>query len=258
MDTGLKGRRAFVTGGSRGIGLTCCKALANEGVKIALCARGEEGLSKAKVELEETGTEVRAFVGDISTKGGTIAAFEEASRVLGGIDILVNNVGGSLGVTDLDSASIEDFEMVMDLNFWTALRLMKLAIPDMKSKGWGRIINIASIYGREYGGGGGYMAAKAAMIAASKHTAIALVKTGITVNSIAPGSIFFEGGTWDRFLSRSTEAEVESFIEKNLPMGKFGWLEPIGAACVFLASEQSGFITGVCMNVDGGQSRSII
>ena len=135
---------------------------------------------------------------------------------------------------------------------------MQHVIPSMKSKGWGRIINIASIWGREYGGNISYMSAKAALIAASKHAAIALAKDGILVNSIAPGSIEHPGGSWERFQNDNTTEVVENFIKDNLPLGKFGWPEPLGDLVAYLSSDRSGLITGSCIVIDGGQSVSMI
>ena len=127
----------------------------------------------------------------------------------------------------------------------------------MIDRGWGRIINIASIYGREYGGSAPYMAAKAALIAATKHTAINLAKTGVTANCIAPGSIKHEKGSWEKFVNNNNEATVNNFIENNLPMGDFGYPEAVGDTVAFLASENSKMILGTCLNVDGGQSNSL-
>jgi 3-oxoacyl-[acyl-carrier protein] reductase len=135
---------------------------------------------------------------------------------------------------------------------------MKLVIPHMKRSSWGRIINIASIWGREYGGNISYMSAKAALIAATKHSAVSLAKHGILVNSIAPGSIAHKDGSWERFQSENSREVVDGFIEDNLPMGKFGWPEPLGDLVAFLSSDRAGMITGSCIVIDGGQSISMI
>ena len=103
-----------------------------------------------------------------------------------------------------------------------------------------------------------YMTSKASLIAFSKHLAIQLAQTGVTVNTIAPGSIAFDGVSWQRFQDEKSATEVDAFINNNLPMGKFGWPEPIGSLVAFLASEHAGLITGTAINVDGGQSKSLI
>jgi 3-oxoacyl-[acyl-carrier protein] reductase len=102
------------------------------------------------------------------------------------------------------------------------------------------------------------MAAKAALIAATKHAALRLAKDGITANSVAPGSILFPGGSWERFTKTQTKDVVADFIKNNLPMERFGWPEPVGDLVAYLASERAGLITGACINIDGGQSRSLI
>jgi len=257
MDLGIKGKVALITGGSRGLGRQSALALANEGVNVAICARGEDTLNQTADELRATDVKVAAFVADLSTEQGAIDLAGKVEAELGSIDILVNNVGGSLGTSDLVASSLDDFHMVMDANLWSAVALMKHVVPGMQERGWGRVINISSIYGREYGGTAPYMTAKAAMIAASKHTAMTVAKDGVTVNSIAPGSILFDGGSWDRFQQSNTPEQVAEFIDRNLPMGKFGWPEPIGASVAFLASQQADLITGACLNLDGGQSHNL-
>jgi len=257
MDLGIKGKVALVTGGSRGLGRQSALALAAEGVNVAICARGEERLNQTADELRATGINVGAYVADLGDETETASLSSNVEADLGPIDILVNNVGGSLGTSDLVTSSIEDFHMVMNANLWSAVALMKLVVPGMQQRNWGRVINISSIFGREYGGTAPYMTAKAAMIAVSKHTGMAVAPDGVTVNSVAPGSILHAGGTWERFIENSTTEVVDEFIARNLPMGKFGWPEPIGAAVAFLASTQADLITGACLNVDGGQSHNL-
>jgi 3-oxoacyl-[acyl-carrier protein] reductase len=257
MDLGIKGKVALVTGGSRGLGRQSALALAAEGVNVAICARGEDRLNQTADELRATGVNVGAYVADLGDESGTAALTASVTEDLGPIEILVNNVGGSLGTSDLVTSSLDDFHMVMDANLWSAVAMMKLVVPGMQQRGWGRVINISSIFGREYGGTAPYMAAKAAMIAASKHTGMAVAKDGVTVNSVAPGSILHKDGTWERFIESNTTEAVDEFISRNLPMGKFGWPEPIGATVAFFASMQADLITGACLNVDGGQSHNL-
>lgn len=257
MDLGIKGKNALVTGGSRGLGRQSALALAAEGVNVAICARGEDRLSQTADELKQQGVKVAAFTADMGDPSAPQQVLSKAASELGSIDILVNNVGGSLGTSDVVNTSIEDFQRVMDVNLWSAIGLMKLAVPGMQERGWGRVINISSIYGREYGGTAPYMTAKAAMIAASKHTAMSVAKDGVTVNSVAPGSILFPGGNWERFVNNNSQEVVDEFIARNLPMGKFGWPEPIGDTVAFLASARADLITGACLNVDGGQSHNL-
>ena len=148
--------------------------------------------------------------------------------------------------------------MMLDFFIKSPYLLTRATLDHMKQQGWGRIINIGSIFGREYGGVISYMSAKAALMAASKHLALELASKGVTVNTIAPGSILFDGGVWDRFQKNSSPEDVARFIEQNLPSGKFGGPEPIGDTVAFLASQNAWLITGTCINMDGGQSKSLI
>ena len=257
MDLGIKNKNALVTGGSRGLGLASAISLANEGVNLVICARSKDDLDKAKKRLDEYNVNVITFEQDLSDDKSVKEFYSKIKSKVSNIDILVNNVGGSLGTTSLRESEIKDFQKVMDINTWVAISLTKLFVEEMINRGWGRIINIASIYGREHGGSAPYMAAKAALIAATKHTAINLAKTGVTANCIAPGSIKHEKGSWEKFVKNNDEATVNNFIEANLPMGKFGYPEAVGDTVAFLASENSKMILGTCLNVDGGQSNSL-
>lgn len=257
MDLGIKGRVAIVTGGSRGLGRECSLSLAREGVNVAICGRTEETLKKAVGELKSLGVSATGIPADISEGPAAQKVFDATVAELGPVDIVVNNVGGRRGSTMLDTTE-EQFKEGFEFNLFAALRLMKLAIPGMRERHWGRIVNIASIWGREYGGAADYMAAKAALIASSKFAAVELMKDNVLVNSVAPGSILHPDGPWERYVSSHTQEEVDQFIANNLPAGKFGWPEPIGDIVAFLSSERASLVTGACINVDGGQSKSMI
>ncbi|MDP6821681.1 MAG: SDR family NAD(P)-dependent oxidoreductase [Dehalococcoidia bacterium] len=257
MDLGIKGRNALITGGSRGLGRQSAISLAREGANVAICARGQERLDETAAELRNHGGSVVAINADMSLPEAAASVFAEAESALGSVDILINNVGGSLGTSTVLATSEEDFQAVFDVNLWSSVRLMQLAAPGMRDRKWGRIVNIASIWGREYGGSAPYMASKASLIAVTKHLAIQLAPDGICVNSVAPGSIEFPGGGWERFRNSNTPEDVAEFLKWNLPAGKFGYPEPIGDTVAFLSSENAGWIMGACINVDGGQSKNL-
>ena len=258
MDLGITGKVALITGGSRGLGRQSALALASEGVNVAICGRTNSSLDSTVKEIEKFGVDVVGILADVTELDDIRSLHSEVCNSLGAVDILVNNAGGSLSREDIQGTSLDDFKKTFDLNLFGGFELMKLAIPHMKQNKWGRIINIASIWGREYGGNISYMSAKAALIAATKHSAISLAKDGILVNSIAPGSIAVPGGSWERFQNDNTPDVVETFISDNLPMGRFGWPEPLGDLVAFLSSNRSGLITGSCIVIDGGQSTSMI
>ena len=257
MDLGLQGRVAMITGGSHGLGLQAASALGREGCRVAICARGAEQLEESRSELAGAGIDVIAVQADVTNNDDLARFHNETKSALGECDILVNNVGGRRGTTDFQETGMDLFREGMEVNLFSAVELVSLVLPHMRDQKWGRIISISSIYGREYGGSVDYMTGKAGLIAFSKHLALNLAPENVLVNCIAPGSIDFPGSTWDRFQQNNTPEVVDEFIARNLPAGKFGWPEPIGETVAFLASERADLITGTCLNVDGGQSRSL-
>ncbi len=258
MDLRIAGKIALVTGGSRGLGRAAALSLAGEGVNVAICGRSRETLDTTVGDLEALGVSSIGVIADVSDPASLDGLHNEVVTSLGSIDILVNNAGGSGSTANIEDTSLDDFKAIFDLNIFGSFRLMELVIPHMKQQAWGRIINIASIYGREYGGKLSYMAAKAALIAATNHAGRSLAKTGVLVNSIAPGSIKHPGGSWERYEQNNSAEVVEEFISQNLPMGKWGWPEPVGDMVTFLSSNRAGMITGACIPVDGGQGGSLI
>ena len=258
MDLGVSGRNALVTGGSRGLGRQCALSLASEGVNVAICGRTQSTIDRTVSELDDMGVKALGVVADVTQIDDIPRLHGETVKGLGPLDILVNNAGGSAGATDLSGTPLDNYRAIFDFNLFSGYELSRLALPHMQEQGWGRIINIASIYGREHGGNIGYMSAKAAVIAETKHAGLSLAGSGVTVNSIAPGSILHAGGSWERFQSEQPPEVVEEFIDRNLPMGRFGWPEPVGDLCAFLASDRADLITGSCIVVDGGQSHSLI
>ena len=257
MDLSLNGKVAMITGGSRGLGRQCALALGQEGCAVSICGRDGERVAATAAELAGRGITVHGSQADVTQPDDAARFLAETAAALGAPDILVNNVGGRRGSVLFDETSMEQFLEGLEVNLISAVRMTKLALPQMQAQGWGRIINIASIYGREHGGSVDYMTGKAGMIAFSKHLALQLAASGVLVNCVAPGSIDFPGSSWDRFQQNNTPEVVDEFIDRNLPMGKFGWPEPIGETVAFLASDRANLITGACINVDGGQSKSL-
>ncbi|MDE0031085.1 MAG: SDR family oxidoreductase [Deltaproteobacteria bacterium] len=256
MDLGLTGKVAMITGASRGIGKDIARGLAAEGCRLSVCARGREDLEETARELRGRGAEVLASALDVTDEEAARAWFAETRERFQAVDILINNVGGSRPGGNL-SASGEDWQSGFALNFFSALDLCRVVVPSMRERKHGCVINIASIYGREWGGPMTYNAAKAAMISLSKEMARELAPDGVRVNSVAPGSILFPGGSWDR-RRREQPVEIAAFVERELPAGRFGKPEEVADVVVFLASERANWISGACINVDGCQSRSLI
>ena len=256
-----------MTGSSRGLGLASARALAAEGCRVCLSARGADALEKAAADLREltgsdprTGTGVRPHVitvaADLSSPEGAEAIVNATLQAFGGIDILVNNVGTAKG-TDIVNTADAEWQEALDHTLFPAIRMSRLVVPHMRKQGGGSIVMIASIWGRESGGRMTYNAVKAAEISLAKSMAQQLAKDNIRVNSVAPGSILFPGGSWDK-RQQANPAGIADFIRAELPFGRFGRAEEVGAAVAFLASPRASWISGSSVPVDGCQSRSQI
>ena len=257
MDLGLKDKVAMVIGSSRGLGKAIASTLADEGCNLALCARGEGPLLETAAELEEKGVDVLAAALDVTEADTADSFVAQTVEKFGRIDILVNNVGGNRRKPFADTTDA-DWDEILDLNFGSHVRFSRAVIPELKKRG-GAILFISSIYGRETGGPGLsiYNASKSAIISLAKIMAQELGPDGIRVNSIAPGSIRFPGGSWDKRCKEDPKG-MAKFAEESFALHRFGNAEEIGNVAAFLVSERASFVTGACINVDGGQSRSLI
>ena len=251
MELGLKGRVAAITGGTRGIGLAIAELLAAEGALVAVCARSPQSLER----VADKGW--LALAADMTKEADANHFIGAVADRFGRLDILVNNVGGSLGGGTFSESSVDQWRAVLDANVMSTLYASKAAIPHMKRAQWGRIVHIASVWGRESGGGSAYNAAKAAVISMSKSMAQDLAACGILVNVVAPGSVLFPDGGWDK-RRQADPAKIEAFVKSDMPLGRFGTPEEVAAVVALLASERAGLVTGACWAVDGSQGKSNI
>jgi 3-oxoacyl-[acyl-carrier protein] reductase len=249
VDLGIAGKVALVTAATRGIGLGIAQALAAEGVRVAIAARTEDDVRRTAESLGGLGIAV-----DLMAEDGPRRAFEETAGRLGPIDILVNNLGLRAGSSWSDTGA-KEFETAFEGNVTVSVRLSQLVLPGMVERGWGRIVTITSVWGRETGGAPAYNAAKAAEVSFTKSLAHEVAAKGVTVNSIAPGSILWPGGGWDRRQKADPEGIAE-FVRHDMPLGRFGTIEEVASAVTFVCSMQASLVNGAVIAVDGGQSRS--
>jgi 3-oxoacyl-[acyl-carrier protein] reductase len=231
--------------------------LAAEGCLVTLCAR-------SRATLESAGQAVAARAGgadrvltveaDLSTPAGVEAVVDRTVNRFGGVDVLVNNLGVARG-SDLLATTDADWQEAIDQTLFPAIRATRLVVPHMRKRGGGSVVIVASIFGREAGGRMAYNAVKAAEISLAKSLAQQLAPSNIRVNSVSPGSILFEGGSWWK-RQQEAPAAIAEFVKRELPFGRFGRPEEVGDVVAFLASPRASWISGASVVVDGCQSRS--
>jgi 3-oxoacyl-[acyl-carrier protein] reductase len=255
VELNLQGKVGIVTGASRGIGRAIALALAAEGVRLALVARGEEGLQSVSDEMTSEHQPL-LLAGDLKAPNSAQEIVEAVVEHFGALHILVNNTGASLG-GDIQDTKREDLRSSFEMNVEIPFALAKYALPYMRRQKFGRIIMLSSIFGRESGGKIPYNAAKAAEISMTKAFAREVAADGVTVNNVAPGSIRYPGGSWDRRIQEDP-AGMREWAKRELPLGRFGRAEEVATVVTFLCSPLASLVNGSSIVVDGAQGRSNI
>jgi NAD(P)-dependent dehydrogenase (short-subunit alcohol dehydrogenase family) len=279
MDLELRGKRALVTGSSSGIGEGIARVLAQEGARLVIHGRDRAKTQAVGDRLAGLGTEVVVTIGELDREDDCTAVAQKALAAFGGIDILVNNAGGMASANRLDQKAArfnrpwletpwDDWRWTYEQNMGAAVRLIQGLAPGMIERKWGRIINISSASGTQSEPDlADYQPAKAAMINMTTGLAKSLGGTGVTVNTVTPGTILTEGVRsgfvqWASQLGWATDdfAEIERRFTTELipqPIKHFGRVEDIGRMVAFIASPQAAYMTGGNYRVDGGQCRSV-
>jgi len=247
----LDGRRALITGGSRGLGRAIAQAFAEAGADLVLVGTNAENLGRAKEELAPLGRRVDLLTADLFSPRETQSMCERALAEHVPIHILVNNVGGRRKNIAVETTSLEDWQQLINLNLTSAFLCTKLIGGAMLERKNGRIINIASICGTiatRNIHGRHYETAKAAMVGFTRAIAADWAPHGVTVNAIAPGGFMTDANRrWFR-----ERPQMKTEFEQQVPMGRLGEPDEIGPLALYLASEASSYMTGAVLTIDGG------
>ncbi|MGF7237031.1 MAG: SDR family NAD(P)-dependent oxidoreductase [Frankia sp.] len=254
MELSLAGKIALITGGSRGIGRAIATALAAEGCAVGICGRDTDTLAKAAADLRAAASGVVfTAIADVAVPGGVEGFVEAAAAELGGVDLLVANVGGAVGGSLLESTD-DDWTTTFALNTGHAVSAIRAVTPHMRARGGGAVAIISSISGWKPSPRAQYGAAKAAEIYLAGAFARELADDHIRVNTVSPGSILFPGGGWERFSQTNPETYAQ-FTTRDFPTGRLGTAEEIADVVTFLLSDRARWINGAHIPVDGAQNR---
>lgn len=267
MDLQLTNRIALVTGGSRGMGKIIALTLAREGADVVICGRTTETLAIAQKEMMQYGRKVYTAVLDATKPLEVSDFFSKTIRAIGRLDILVNTIGGVEKFGNFFECTDDDWTRSFELNCMTMVRFSREAVPYLRQSNTGRIMNISTVPAHQPGAlNPHYSAAKAAMVNCSKHLANVLAKDNILVNAVCPGSLTgeaFERNLADRAArddvsTGEARRRMQEEEQKKVPLQRMGTPEDVASLVAYLVSSQNQFITGTCISVDGGATRSMI
>jgi 3-oxoacyl-[acyl-carrier protein] reductase len=256
MDLGLQNKSVFVAGSSRGIGKGIAAVFLDEGARVVVTGRDARSVAETGAELSTGRAErVITFVGDLTEPDAVRQAQSLTVQRWGAVDCLVCNIGSGTARNGWQLAR-SDWDSAFRINFWATVGLVEAFLPGMVEARSGNIIFVGSIAGLEsLGAPIPYGAAKAALERYSKDLSRQVGKFGIRVNTVAPGNVLFPGGSWEGKLDADRE-KISALIAAEVPLGRFGDPQEIGAAAAFLASQRAAFVTGACLVADGGQTRA--
>lgn len=254
MDLGVRNKVAVITGSTQGIGKATAQRLAAEGARVVLCARGQELLDATAAEIRAAGGQVHAVSADVSQPQDCERLIAEAVRVFGGVDILINNAGTS-ATGEFESVTDEKWQSDFDLKLFGAIRLTRLVLPIMKSRGGGRIVNVTNIGAKAPGARSmPTTVTRAAGQAMSKALSKEYAPHNILVNTVCIGLV--RAGQHEKHAARRG-LDMEAYYKdmaKSVPLGRIGHAEEAANVIAFLASDAASYVTGSSINIDGGAS----
>ncbi|MDB4138169.1 SDR family NAD(P)-dependent oxidoreductase [Methylophilaceae bacterium] len=254
MDLGIKNKIALVTGGASGIGKAIAVDLALEGVTVIITSRSDEKLKDALTELKKINNKCVGFKCELTEDNSPTELVDLVMNQFGSIDIVVNNVGATLGILD-PLCPLDDWYNLFKLIMGVAIEINNKVIPIMKKNNWGRIVNITAGASMENSGPVPYSSLKAAYTAYSRSMArvLALEKTGIVMSAVLPGVVITEDGHWTQ--SNANSDHAEKYLKDRTVLGRFGQPDEISPIVVLLCSEKASFCIGSVIPVEGGQAR---
>ena len=252
MDLKLQGKVVLVTGGTRGIGHAIALRAADEGAHLGICGRTKETLDAAVAAIASRGVQVHGEQVDVLAPGGVEQFVANAAKALGRVDGLVANVGGTFGGNFLETTA-EEWVKTLEVNLVHAARLIRAGAPHLTAAGGGSAVIIASISGSRPGPRSQYGASKAAEISMAASLGRELASHLIRVNTVSPGSILFEGGSWAKRTQEMPE-RIAEFVSREFPWGRMGKVDEVADVVTFLLSPRANWVSGTDVVVDGAQN----
>lgn len=255
MDLGLKGRKVLVTGGALGIGQAIALDFVKEGARVVITSRNEEGVRKTLALMGGAEAGHYGAVCNITDEGAPQALARDIHEKFGQLDVVVNNVGSTLDITD-PYCPISDWRKIFRVNLEVVIEINNLFLPHMKEQDWGRIVTITSGAGLENSGPVTYCASKAALTAYTRTMGriLATETSNVVMTAVMPGVVLTEGGHWDRVIKERPE-HLQRYLKERCPLGRLGQPSEISAMVVLLCSERASFCHGAIVPVDAGQAR---
>jgi len=250
MSKRLEGKCAIITGSAGGIAVATAHSFVEEGARVVVTDIDRAGVEKTAADLAKKGATVKALVSDVTSRKDVARLFAEAADFMGGIDILVTCAGGYHAYANFEDIAEDDWDRVIDLNLKSVFLCCQAVVPFMRKRGGGRIINLGSLAGRSTSAGSSpahYASAKAAVSMLTQYIAKDLAPYGITANTVAPGT------TLTGRVKKLLTPEKKELFTKASPLGRLAEPEDISGIITFLAGEQSRYITGTTIDVNGGR-----